>query len=423
VGIVLAPEPGRRVGREQRPVNASPERSPHESPAASSSTPKPPEETRTVEPTNDLPADSDADEGTGWVEVDFEGFDGEPMARIDGVGMEGLPDYEERGSGDGVVRFEVAAGEYRVSWRAPGDLRRYAARVHVESGRTTRLDAANPDYALPDSLSAGLGILDVRLVPADGRAWEGVTVSVVGVGMFGREETERKTNAEGRCRFRLRAGDYELGVNARKMPLTLAAGQRRAVEFGPADEGDLVVECSEERAFALRSRDGQRNLSRFTNEHEDVVRVGYLFIPPGVYDLSYRPSGRRRVLLPGVNSGESSARRIAELVVRPREATVFRFRPPTNALTVTVLPGEVPIRGLNPILELTTMDVGNIPSRVVFRMANVLERERRVLRAHLVELGAARYRLRLHVPDALPIDTEVAVGVGESRVELRLEKG
>jgi len=269
----------------------------------------------------------------GWLEVDFTGFPGRAAVRIEGTTMHGQRDYAEHGSDStDRVRVELAPGIHVVTWEGAGGMNRYRARVRIDAGRVTFVRATDEALGVNDA-EHGLAVVTVAVLDRDGRRRSGVLVRTRGASFDIEEEWEQRTDERGNCRFRLRSGSYVVGVGAVERPVRLA--ERADVEFRSGEGyGEVPVSPALPGAYRLRPKDGRE----LRPNVQGPSAIGFVFVTPGRYALTYRYRGPRSEADPpdGFMPDELV---VAELDVRGGTATVVPH---------TAAPGVIEVRVTRP---------------------------------------------------------------------------
>lgn len=279
--------------------------------------------------------DPGAEQGT--LVVDFSGFDGPAYARVEATDFEGNPDYEEEGADeDRLASFDLYPGEVLVRWEDRGAMRRFATRARIEAGLVTRVLAADPRRSpLPDPP----GVAVLRVAGAEGGGLPDVDVDLRGVVLGDRREISIRTDPDGRGRFRVRAGSYELQAGDKTEPVSLREGEQRVVELRHDAHGEVVIDPALEGIYALYARDGNDN-APFHDGIEDHQAVRFAFVPPGSYDLHYM--FRPRLVPATPDTARPGTRVLASLEVRAGRAERRARHPEPGFLEIDVESGRAP---------------------------------------------------------------------------------
>ncbi len=281
-------------------------------------------------------AGEDADPEQGTLVVDFNGFEGSGLVRLESTDVEGNYNFMEQYADEDVQTFyQLAPGQVVVRWESRGAMRRFAARARIEAGRVTLLRAADPRHVpLPDP--PGLAVLDVRVAGPDGQALPDTAVHLGGAVLEGQHWVSVAADAEGRVRFRVRGGSYEVQAGSRTEKVSIEAGERRTLELGHDTCGMVVVNPRLEGMYSLPARDGGSSME--PGYHDGSVR--FLFVPAGSYELWYDFSSAEFVRFPAMGNDPGTAgpdrRLLATLEVRPGRAERIEHRPEPGFLEVEV---------------------------------------------------------------------------------------
>lgn len=324
------PEPGRAPRRE---TPAFPEAPPAQTAAPESreAAGSVPAEVAVAAPDPESePQDPEPD--LGQLVVDFAGFDGPAYVRLEAPNVEGELDYEEQAADEnGFVTCDLNPGEVLVRWESAGGLRRYAARARIEAGRVTRLRAADPCHGpLPEP--AGLAILDVRVLGADGSPVPDVTLYLEGRPLVGTYAIRADTESRGRARLRAAAGEYVLEAGQRKERVSLGEGERKTLELRHEAWGEIAVDATLEGEYSVHLHDQPDSAGplRITGKHRAPIH--FPFLAPGAYDLRYCfLDGELRM-----NCAWPAARVLATFEVQAGRASHFAHDPGPGFLDVRV---------------------------------------------------------------------------------------
>ncbi len=323
VGSAFRDKPQARVNRRTVPV--TPSDSPTEAAppvAPKSAAPRMPEIREAIEA---APVDADLTEGYGLIEVDFRGFRGDFVAWIAGMSMDGRRSEESVLAENGRAIAEVAPGLYEVWWADPETGRRLGSRVRAVAGRVLRLRATDARLRGPGA-PAGLAVLSVRVLASWGGRLPDIPVYIEGNDMGGRHFIRPRTGAGGVLTVTLRPGSYEVRVKHYFTRVRLEAGRETQVEVRHQGQGDLLFDPPRIFSVSVQRRGGGVRLTRMWRGGEPE-RAGFLYLAAGTYDVFYDHGVRGAGTLIGTT------------VVRPGQATLFRYKLPSGGI-VLLLPAR-----------------------------------------------------------------------------------
>jgi len=405
IGLVLARLVARDAAppRAARSLRATPWREEPE-PAAAPPVGRPPEPAPPIAPAPPISGETpDRGEGRGRIEIDFGDAFPEVSAWIRYRGAQGEERSERFEYWDGSTRtawLVVKPGIHRVFWKMPrsGELR--TARVRVEAGSLTRVEAwAGEASACPP----GLGRIELRLLGPDGLPRPGVAVTLSLPTPLGDEQASERTSGDGRLLLDAAPGDAELRVGGFRRAFPIRAGETATLELACDGFGELLLDRPDETSgFALLAPGGARIEPNWRGSGRD----GFLGTEPGTYQLLGLPTrtrGDERLL------GTVDLRADRTVRLAPRFAT--------GSLRVEATSEEERPPPLS--LELSAPDLFLAPIRQLAPW-NRPEGAPRVAHAAFFAIPRGSYRLVAHLPGGERRVREVEVGEVETTVTIDL---
>jgi hypothetical protein len=278
--------------------------------AAERSAPEPIGIERTGVGTLEFDGGVDGDLREGWIA--FRHIDGEE----DGLEAESLE--------DGLQRWRLRAGTYRLCWlHGPRDDLR-AVEVRIEPGETTRVSAATP--AAPDQfpIKPGLGRIEVTVFDLENRRAPQATVEFEYVDVRGEIATcDENAASDGSLRLEILPGDYVVRVGCQEQRVRLRAGETQPLTFRSRSEGEVRF-VGGKRCHLVPVVESKTRTHSFARLVDDTGHR-YIYMRPGLY--------LAKLAFPG----DVKSRVLGRVDVRPGVITEFTTDPlPTAHLKIAV---------------------------------------------------------------------------------------